>query len=247
MIIAAIAVACKKDKEEPAAVAALMLKWNRVYGASGINNAYESYTFDADNKVSASVYYNSEISATPGNYTYTRNAAGQIIKSQRGNGYTAYEYNSSGQLSKSSLYNASGTLTGYYLFSYATGGYGRAFYSAAGVAGSRLECTYTADKRNIAKEVWYNSRGDVMQQIEYTYLAGPKPESIYPFSEIYMLDRGFVSKNAIDVITVNTPGYSPAATTYTYTYNPGGYPLTQKETFSNTDAPSVTTYEYIVR
>lgn len=239
---------CKKDKDTPAfAKTVLMSKWNWVYGTNGANNGYESYTFNAGNELSASVFYNSETATAPVSKTYTRNAAGQVVKAQRSTGYTAYEYNSSGQLSKSSSYNTSGTLSSYYLYNYSADGYEQVSYSAAGVAGSKLVCTYTADKKNIAKETWYNSRGDVSLQVEYTYLTTKRPESVYPYSEVYILDRGFVSQNAINIATSSAPGNSTATTTYTYTYNGEGYPLTQKETYSNGDAPSNMTFEYIVK
>lgn len=119
------------------------------------------------------------------------------------------------------------------------------FAFAAGVAGSKMVCTYTADKKNIAKVVWYNSRGDIAQQTEYTCLASKNPATIYPFSEVNKLDRGFVSQNAVQVAAISSPGYSPVSATDSYTYDRGGYPLTEQETYSNGDIPSVITYEYI--
>lgn len=222
-----------------------MSKWNWVYGTNGANNGYETYTFDTDNKLAASVYYNSEITTVPRTNTYTRNGAGQVIKMQLSTGYRNYEYNASGQLSRSSLYNASGTLASYYVFNYSADGYERVSYSATGVAGSKLVCTYTTDKKNIAKELWYYANGSVSQQIEYTYLTTKKPESIYPFSEVTTLDRGFVSQNAVNVATSSAPGFGPVTTTYTYTYNQDGYPVTQKEVYGTGEAPASTTFEYI--
>jgi len=249
IIFMVVAIAsCGKDKDTPASAAktTFMFKWTWVYGTNGANNGSESYTLDNANKLSSSVYQNSEIAPVPVTTTYTRNAAGQVIKSQWSSGYRTYEYNASGQLSKSSLYRTSdGTLVNYFVFNYSADGYERVSYSAAGVAGSKVVFTYTTDKKNIAKEVWYYANGSVSNQNDYSYHTTKNPESVYPYSEVYMLDRGFVSKNAISIAASSAPGLPSSNTAHSYTYNDEGYPLTHKETISTGEASATTTYEYI--
>lgn len=83
LIVAAAFASCKKDNPAaPAAKATFMSKWTWVYGAGGIYNASESYTLDANNKLSSSIYNRNEGTTILISSTYTRNAAGQVIKEQ---------------------------------------------------------------------------------------------------------------------------------------------------------------------
>lgn len=242
LCMAVVIMSCTKDKDTPAAKNTFMSKWAYV---EGFDNASESYTLDANNKLSSSVYSSSAGSGKLISTTYIRNAAGQVIKSDWGTGYRTYEYNTSGQLSKSSLYYTADVVANYYVFNYSADGYERGSYSAAGVAGSKLVCTYTADKKNIAKEIWYYANGNVATQNDYSYYTTKNPESVYPYSEVYILDRGFVSQNAVNITTFSAPGLASSSTTHSYTYNDEGYPLTHKETSSTSEASSTVTYEYI--
>lgn len=251
MLFIAALVSCKKDKPvNPAAKQTFMSKWNMVYGVNGAYNAYESYTLDANNKLSNSVYNESPAMSTPDNTSYTRNAAGQIIKARKSDGsYKTYEYNSTGQMTKSSEYNKSETLTGYTLFNYSAGGYELASYLATGVEGYKYAYTYTADKKNIAKKVYYEGNGNIFYQTDYTYYTTQKsPTSVYPYSEIEQLGSGFSNQNAVSIATTTYPdGRPPLGITYSWTFNNEGYPLTVKRTYSNGTAPSNTIYEYIVK
>jgi|GEM_PF-2394786 len=241
--------ACRSSndtEETPVDKQTFMSKWIWVYGSGGTYNANESYTLDANNKLSSSVYTRNEATTTVINITYTRNALGQVIKSQNESSYRIYEYNSAGQLSKSSAYKASdGTLLSYYVFNYSADEYEQVSYSAAGVAGSKIVFTYTADKKNIAKEIWYYANGNIAFQRQNSYYTTKNPLSVYPYSEIYMLDKGFVSQNAVNTETYSYDSGPSYNTVYSYTYNEDGYALTQKE-ITGTEQ-TTTTYEYITK
>ncbi len=240
---------CKKDKDVPAATTVLMSQWEIT---NGTNTIAEAYSFDAGNKLSGSVYNNTEFTNTPVTYSYTADAAGKITRADKKNkdgaaaGYNTYEYDASGRLAKISYFNAAGALSSYYGFLYAGDHYERVSYSAAGVAGSKTVFYYTPDKKNIAVYKQYTSKGDLYIQVDYTRLASRNPESIYPYSEMYILETGFVSENAVDA-AATTYGAATYTTTYTYTYDAAGYPLTHKEVYSSGEEPSTATYKYVVK
>lgn len=248
LTILGIITSCGKDKDNTTLTPKnkFMSKWSWTYGANGVNNAEESFTLNNDNKLISSIYHNSELSSQPVTYSYTRNDEGRITKQQWNQSYRTYEYNSVGQLLKSSLYNTSGSLISYYIFNYSTDGYERVSYSSSGVSGSKLVCTYTTDKKNIAKEVWYSSSGNVAQETQYTYYTTKSATSIYPYSEVIILDKGFVSENAINIATTII-GSTSYTIKHTYSYNSDGLPIFDNEVNSNGEPPSIVIYEYIER
>jgi len=245
LVLASMWISCAKDRDAPAEKIVTMSEWTWVYSAG---NGSESYTLGQGNKLASSIFFNSETTAAPVNYSYTRNASGQVVKQQQANGSIAYEYNADGRLAKSSSFNASGTLTGYYIHSYTAGGYERVSYSASGIVRSKMVFQYTADKKNIASRTIYNSQGVQTEQTSYTYLSTRSPEQVYPYAEVIFLQMGFANQYAVEAAATSgsLSGVPYSYTTrYTYMYDKAGYPVEQKETDGSGTPSSVTTYTYV--
>ena len=239
-LIAALSFSCGKDDGDPEPT-----ELQTCLSKTITSSSTTTFHYDENNRAISSEV---EFSSSPlNNYSsaYTYNSSGQLTEWLITNTTSTrtkllYFYNSSGQISKIETYLVSpdGTSTPdrETVASYATPGKIRVLTTPFG-GSSYLETDYFIDaKGNIIKQQTYSPAGMMTTTSEYRSFDDKNSPSLSTPRTSFARNVN----NYLDVTITSHDTGGVSTGTYTYEYNPEGYP-----TKRTTNTGSITTYEYI--
>ena len=228
----------------------------RVANMSSVTAAFSytyAYTYNAEGLVSASVYQQGSTTITK-NYTYTKDANGNVTRQDAGSGnYTDFEY-TNGKLSYYQNYssNAAGY---YYTLAYTTNKVTIETYTPADVLYTKTDYMLSGDNVSQMKIYFYDANGNVSSTSDYVYNGYDNKYSVGYVLRLHDPSNTSLFKNNFTGYTATQTSYDASGTvTQTsvttstesdYTYNSHGATTGSKTTVStstNGGSPTVTEY-----
>ena len=242
VLLMSLAIAsCTKDRNPSRDQKILLARTTTVSGGS---TTIDEYSYDDLGRITQIIY--AKGSPYEGINSFTYDAKGNIAVeklSADGIGRVEYAYDNMNRMVSQQKYMNDGSKDYKNEYAYYNDRVENMRTSRYGTVTKQV-FTYTSDKKNVLTFTWYNEDGSFNVQITYTpnnikdpyRTTGP----IGAFSNYNLTDK--------DVIMDYSDGPAPTiyGSTYIYTANADGYPISCKES-NNNGGPvhTTTTYEYI--
>jgi len=246
MLIATMAISCKKDDSIPETreKKVLLARTSTTYSYDG-STVITEYTYDDNGRIVGELEdkgtKNEEL------VTYTYDSKGNITAQKfpnRGSLRNEYGYDNQNRMISVQRYQADGSNNGKSTYAYFDNRIEETRTSKAGY-NTKQVLTYTTDKKNIGNLKIYDIKGNLFIDQTYTFANIKDPIKTVSPPTPYALSINLAEK--IISVDYDDPT-SPNTQTYTYNYvaHTNGYPSSVTE-ISNGKLRVTTTYEYIVK